>query len=80
VGEVLGNILSTLDSQRDEVIVNYTGGTAVVRLLLGTTGVVISNVMKAKVLYAIRYPESLEISEDHTEALRSIFEKLRITT
>lgn len=80
VGEILGEILAGLDPKKDEVVVNYTGGTAVVRLLLGTMGVVVSNIMKGRVIYAIKYPGGLDISRDHTEALKSIFERLRITT
>jgi len=80
VGEVLGEILGGLDPKKDELVVNYTGGTAVVRLLLGTMGVVISNIMKGRVVYAIKYPGGLDVSRDHTEALKSIFERLRITT
>jgi hypothetical protein len=44
-----------------------------VRLLLGATGVVLPTVMKAKVLYAIKYPEGTEIMADHTGVLREIF-------
>jgi len=41
-------------------------------------GVVLSSIMKAKVVYAISYLEGMEISKDHTEALKAIFERLRI--
>lgn len=80
VGEVLGDILGRLNPKEDEVVVNYTGGTAVVRLLLGTMGVVISNIMRGRVVYAVKYPGGFDVSRDHTEALKSIFERLRITT
>lgn len=79
VGEVLEKILGGLDPKKDELVINYTGGTAVVRLLLGAMGVVVSLVMNAKVIYAIRYPKGLYISEDHTEVLRDIFHRLKIT-
>ncbi|MEM2192260.1 MAG: hypothetical protein QXG38_01435 [Candidatus Hadarchaeales archaeon] len=60
------------------MIINYTGGSAVVRLLLGTAGIISSTLMKAKVVYAIRYPSGIEKTEDHTEALRDIFRRLSI--
>lgn len=79
VGEDLGDILDKVDPKRDELVINYTGGTAVVRLLLGTMGVVLSSVMKAKVVYAVKYSGGLEISKDHTDVLKNIFERLKIT-
>jgi hypothetical protein len=79
VGDVLGDILSKLDPKKDNLVINYTGGTAVVRLLLGTMGVVISSVMKAKVIYAVKYPKGIELAKDHTTVLRDIFERLKIT-
>ncbi|MEW6222844.1 MAG: hypothetical protein AB1476_06040 [Candidatus Hadarchaeota archaeon] len=80
VGECLGEILNKLNPKEDEVIVNYTGGSAVVRLLLGTLGVVLSMVMKARVIYAIKYPHGVDVSADHTDALRDIFQRLKIIT
>jgi hypothetical protein len=79
VGDVLGRILEKLDSERDELVVNYTAGSAVVRLLLGTVGVVLSSITKAKVVYAVKYPGGLELSEDHTAVLKDIFKRLKIT-
>jgi len=80
VGECMGDILNKLNPKEDEVIVNYTGGTAVVRLLLGTMGVVLSTVMKVKVIYAIKYPRGVDLSVDHTDALKDIFQRLKIIT
>jgi homoserine dehydrogenase len=76
VGEELGKILEKVDSEKDELIVNYTGGSAVVKLLLGAVGVLLSTVMKAKVIYAIKYPHGMEISRDHTEVLKGLFKRL----
>ncbi len=73
VTEAIRQILEEIDPKKDEVIVNYTGGSSLVRLLLGATGVVLPTVMKAKVLYAIKYPEGTEITADHTGVLREIF-------
>lgn len=73
VGKTIREILEEIDLKKDEVVVNYTGGSSLVRLLLGATGVVLPTVMKAKVLYAIKYPEGTEIMADHTGILREIF-------
>ncbi len=73
VSKTIREILEEIDPEKDEVIVNYTGGSSLVRLLLGATGVVLPTVMKAKVLYAIKYPEGTEIMADHTRMLREIF-------
>jgi homoserine dehydrogenase len=78
VGEELGKILDEVDPKRDELVINYTGGSAVVKLLFGVVGVVLSSVMKAKVVYAIKYPEGIELSEDHTGVLKDIFKRLKV--
>ncbi|MFN4133288.1 MAG: hypothetical protein ACK4GQ_02835 [Candidatus Hadarchaeales archaeon] len=78
VGKVIGKILEKVDTKNDELIVNYTGGSAVVRLLLGTTGIISSTLMKAKVVYAIKYPGGIERTDDHTEVLKDIFKRLSI--
>jgi hypothetical protein len=72
VGKVLGDILDQLDPYKDEVVINYTGGTAVVRLLLGTLGMIISTTMNVKIIYAIKYRRGVEIAKDHTRVLRDI--------
>lgn len=77
IGEVLAKIIKEIDPKKDEVIINYSGGTAVVRLLLGTLGVVLSTMMNGKVLYAIKYPRGIEITSDHTKDLKDIFTKLK---
>jgi hypothetical protein len=74
--ESIGQILREVKPKSDEVVVNYTGGTAVVRLLLGTTGVVLSKLMQTRVVYAIQYPNGVRISDDHTEALRDVFKQI----
>jgi hypothetical protein len=72
VGNILWNILDKLDPQKDEVIINYTGGSAVVRLLLGTLGMMVSAIMNVKIVYAVKYRKGIEISRDHTKALSEI--------
>ncbi len=75
IGEVLGEILQEIKGA-DEIIVNYTGGSACLKVVLGVTGVVLSRLMRTKVLYAIGYPNDVKIVEDHTQALNEIFKRL----
>jgi len=79
VWEAIANILKGIDPKNDEVIVNYTGGSAVVRLLLGTLGVMLLTMMKGRILYAIRYPKGVELTTNHTEELKDIFRKLKVS-
>jgi hypothetical protein len=72
VGEVLWEILKKLDPEADELVINYTGGSAVVRLLLGTLGMVVSSTMNVKILYAIKYPKGIALAKDHTKVLSDI--------
>ncbi len=73
VAKVIREILREIDPDKDKVIINYTGGTAVVRLFLGATAVVLSALMKTKIVYAIEYPKGIKITTDHTKALRENF-------
>lgn len=60
----------------DEVVINYAGGSAGVKLILGMTGVVLSKLMRAKIVYTIGYPGGLKIVEDQTKVLGNIFKRL----
>ena len=71
VGEILQQI-----SMDDEIVINYAGGSAGVKLILGMTGVVLSKFMRAKIVYAIEYPGGLRIVEDQTKVLGNIFKRL----
>ncbi len=79
VWEAIAKVLKEVDPKKDEVIVNYTGGSAVVRLLLGTLGVMLLTMMKGRILYAIRYPKGVELTTNHTEELKDIFRKLKVS-
>jgi hypothetical protein len=79
VGDELRKILEGVDSEKDELVIDYTGETAVVGLLLGALGVVVSILMKAKVSYAIGPPEWLGLPKDPIDALRDIFQRLKMT-
>ncbi len=75
IGEVLGKILKEVKGA-DEIIVNYAGGSACLKVVLGITGVVLSRLVRTRVLYAIEYPNDVKIVEDHTQALKEIFKRL----
>jgi len=75
IGETLGNILQEIKGA-DEIIVNYAGGSACLKAVLAITGVVLSRLVRTKVLYAIEYPNDVKIVEDHTQALKAIFKRL----
>lgn len=76
VGAAIGEILKHVEKD-DYIIVNYTGGSAVVRLLLGAVGVALTMFMKTKIIYSIDYPGGIKVAADHTEALKAIFRELR---
>lgn len=76
VGVAMGEILKGIKKE-DYIIVNYTSGSAVVRLLLGAIGVALTMFMKTKIIYAIDYPGGIKVAANHTEALKDIFRELR---
>jgi hypothetical protein len=65
-------LLRSIDIFEQEVIFNYTSGSAPVRLFLGVLGVQFAKYSgRCKVVYTIRYPEQkLEIVKNHREMLR----------
>lgn len=75
IGEALGKILQEIKGA-DEVFVNYAGGSACLKVVLAITGVVLSRMVRTKVLYAIEYPDDVKIIEDHTQALKEIYQRL----
>jgi hypothetical protein len=76
VGATIGKVLTHVEKD-DRIIVNYTGGSAVVRLLLGAVGVALTMFMKTKIIYSIDYPGGIKVAADHTKALKDIFRELR---
>jgi hypothetical protein len=79
VWNAIAKVLKEINPKDDEMIVNYTGGSAVVRLLLGMLGVMLLAMMKGKILYAVRYLDGIELTANHTEELKEIFRKLKIS-
>jgi hypothetical protein len=65
------DVLRKVDPSRDELVFNYTSGSAPVRLFLGVLGVQFSKFNKnTKVMYSIEYEkEGVEVLEDHTAKL-----------
>ncbi|MCS7131436.1 MAG: hypothetical protein NZ934_01740, partial [Hadesarchaea archaeon] len=57
-------------------IINYTGGAAIVKLLLGATAVVLSRFLPIRIIYALRLSDGREIFRDQTEELGEIFRQL----
>jgi hypothetical protein len=60
----------------DHVTINYTGGTAGVKLLLGATAVVLSRILPIRIIYSVKYKGGIEVFKDQTEELREIFQQL----
>ncbi len=71
IGEALREVLEQIDPYKDEVIINYAGGSAPVRLFLGVLGVELARITtKTKILYAIHYPKGMKIAVNQTEKLQ----------
>jgi hypothetical protein len=76
ISDVLGKILPKIDMD-DEVIINYSGGTQAMSLVLGAVAVVLSRIMSVKVLYSTRLlPTGKEKIFDHTKPLADLFRRL----
>lgn len=71
ISEVLSELKPT-----DEIVVNYTGGAANVKLFLGATAVALSSLLHVRIIYALRYKDGTEIYKDYTEEIKGIFKKL----
>lgn len=75
VSEAIGNIMGEIDPG-DDIIINYTGGSALVRLLLGACAVVSSKFLPIRLVYAVRFKrDGFEKYIDQTEELTKIFDQ-----
>jgi hypothetical protein len=72
VSKIIRQILQKIDIKKDEIIVNYTGGSSVVRLLLGTIGIMLAGFARVKLIYAIQYPKGIKIETNQTEVLKEV--------
>lgn len=75
ISKAIGEVIEQIKPD-DDVAINYTGGTAGVKLLLGATAVVLSRILPIRIIYSVRYKGGIEVFKDQTEELREIFKKL----
>jgi hypothetical protein len=75
IGDAVGTVLARL-KPRDKVIINYSGGTQAMSLVLGSIAVVLSEFVPVKLLYSTRLPRGKEKIFDHTKGLNNLFRKL----
>jgi hypothetical protein len=75
ISEAIGKVIKQIKPE-DDVVINYTGGTAGVKLLLGATAVILSKMLPIRIIYAVRYKKGIEVFKDQTEELRDIFKQL----
>jgi hypothetical protein len=73
ISKTIRKILQKIDIKKDEILINYTGGSAVVRLLLGAIGVMLAGFARVRLIYAIQYREGIKFAADQTELLREVF-------
>lgn len=73
VSETIRQILQKVDIKKNEILINYTGGSALVRLLLGAIGVMLAGFARVRLIYAIRYPKGMKFEANQTEVLREVF-------
>ncbi|GEM_PF-702986 len=73
ISRAIKRALKQIDIERDEILINFTGGSAITRLLLGVTGVMLSGFARSRLIYAIQYPKGPKFEVDQTKALRDVF-------
>ncbi|MFN4132788.1 MAG: hypothetical protein ACK4GQ_00230 [Candidatus Hadarchaeales archaeon] len=74
IRNVLIEILRKIDLRKNELVFNYTSGSAPVRLFLGVFGASISKfAKKTKVIYSISYrDDGVEVVNNHASKLREL--------
>lgn len=75
IGGALGKILEKIDID-DEVLINYSGGTQAMSLVLGATAITLARLMPVKMVYSTRLPSGKEKIFDHTKSLADLFRRL----
>ncbi len=75
IGDALGQILENLKPD-DRVMINYSGGTQAMSLVLGSVAIVLSRIMPVQILYSTKTLEGEEKIYDHSEVLKELFHKL----
>lgn len=73
ISNAIHSIMREIDPLKDEVVVNYAGGSAPVRLFLGVLGIHLATLApKTKVIYAISYPKGIKMAANQTEKLQTL--------
>jgi hypothetical protein len=75
VGGAIGEIIKRI-KPGDDIVINYTGGAASVKLLLAASAVVLSKFLPIRIVYVLRYKSGLEKYVDQTKELVEIFRSL----
>jgi len=75
ISEAIGKVIKQIKPE-DQVTINYTGGSAGVKLLLGATAVVLSRILPIRIIYSVRYKKGIEVFKVQTDELREIFKQL----
>jgi hypothetical protein len=63
--------------RKDQVLVNYTGGAASVKLLLGMCAILLSKKLPIKIIYVLRYKAGTEIYLNQTEYLKEFLDRFQ---
>jgi hypothetical protein len=75
ISKAIGEVIEQIKPS-DDVTINYTGGTAGVKLILGATAVVLSRILPIRIIYSVKYKGGIQIFKDQTKELREIFQQL----
>lgn len=75
VGDAIGKVVKEINP-KDDVVINYTGGAASVKLLLGASAMALSKHVPIRIIYALRYKGGTEVFKDQTAELKTIFKQL----
>jgi len=75
ISKAIGDVIKKIKPE-DQVTINYTGGSAGVKLLLGATAVVLSRILPIRIIYSVRYRKGIEVFKVQTDELREIFKQL----
>jgi len=75
ISKAIGDVIKQIKPE-DQVTINYTGGSAGVKLLLGATAVVLSRILPIRIIYSVRYRKGIEVFKVQTDELREIFKQL----
>ncbi len=75
IGDSIGKVLEQLKPD-DQVMINYSGGTQAMSLVLGSVAIVLSRIMEIQILYSTRSPGGKEKLLDHSKKLSELFHKL----